>query len=73
MRGYTEDHSNLLKKYLNFFNNKKESAFKEVKLSLGDLREDSLDNAVFTKADVESIFDKIGNYLSFLNFLCFLE
>mmetsp|Transcript_19146 Transcript_19146/g.18794 ORF Transcript_19146/g.18794 Transcript_19146/m.18794 type:complete len:183 (-) Transcript_19146:301-849(-) len=59
MSGYTDDHSNLLKRYLKFFNLKKESAFKEVKLSLGDIREDSLDNAVFTKADVEGIFSKI--------------
>lgn len=63
MSGYTEDHSNLLKRYLKFFNLKKEAAFKEVKLSLGDIREDSLDNAVFTKNDVEGIFTKIGKIL----------
>lgn len=68
MSGYNQDHSNLLKKYLKFFNIKKESAFKEVKLSLKDIEEDCLDGQVFTKNDVEKIFRKIGKHLSnFIN------
>lgn len=59
MSGFSQDHSNLLKRYLNFFHLKKESAFKEVKLALKDLEEDSLDNQVFTRKDVEGIFKKI--------------
>jgi hypothetical protein len=60
MSGFSQDHSNLLKRYLTFFNLKKQSAFKEVKLSLKDIQEDNMDNQVFTKNDVENMFTKIG-------------
>lgn len=47
----------MLAKYLKFFRGKKDKAFKEIKLSISDLREDSLENDLFTKGDVENIFD----------------
>ena len=59
MSGYTQDHSNLLKRYLNFFHIKKEKAYKEVNLELNDIKDESLENHVFTKKDVEGIFNKI--------------
>ena len=59
MSGYSDDHSQLLKRYLNFFHIKKETAYKEVKLNIKELEEDALENQVFTRNDVESIFKRI--------------
>lgn len=64
MSGYTDDHSALLKRYLNFFHLKKENAFKEVKMIIKDLEDEALENHVFTRNDVEAIFKKIYDDVS---------
>ena len=51
------EHAALLKKYLLFFEQKKEGARKEVAACIRDLKDDAMENQIFTKKDVERIFE----------------
>eukprot|EP00347_Sterkiella_histriomuscorum_P009298 403341739 len=56
---FQPDHQELLKKYLGFFNLKKESCNKQIQLAIDDVEEDCLKSAIFTKSDMESTFERL--------------
>ena len=56
---FQEDHKDLLKRFLSFFNLKKEQCNKQVTLAIEDVRDECLKQPIFTKADMEKTFEKL--------------
>jgi hypothetical protein len=54
-----EDHQELLKRFLLFFHLKQQGCFKEVHLSIEDIKDEHANTKLFSKVDMEAIMERL--------------
>jgi hypothetical protein len=60
----SEDNHDQIRKYLGFFRNKKDGMMRTIKREIADVQEDRLNEDVYSKEDVEEIFDYLSSNIT---------